>query len=413
MAAGKRKPVMLTRVLLLVCVIATIGPGGGHAQPMSRAAVYRQVAAMTALGRQMFFDPSLSASGRMSCASCHDPAHAFGPPDGLPVRFGGTDLRQPGLRAVPSLMYLQAAPQFTEHFFDNDEEADESVDNGPTGGLTWDGRVDRGRDQARLPLLSSYEMANASPRDVVAKLRAAPYAPELRLVFGAAVLDDDAAGFAALLQSLEVFEEDPGFYPYSSKYDAYLAGRARLSPAEARGLAAFDDPARGNCAQCHISRRGLDGTPPQFTDYGLVAVGVPRNSAIPANTDPGYFDLGLCGPLRTDLRGDPGYCGRFMTPTLRNVATRRVFFHNGVFQTLREVLEFYARRDTDPGRFYPRDAAGRVRTFDDLPAAYVANVSVDPPFNRRPGERPALSESEIDDIIAFLGTLTDGWNEGQ
>ena len=64
--------------------------------------------------------------------------------------MGGPYLDQPGFRAVPSLRYLQAVPQFTEHFFDSDDEADESVDNGPTGGLTWDGRVDRGREQARI-----------------------------------------------------------------------------------------------------------------------------------------------------------------------------------------------------------------------------------------------------------------------
>jgi cytochrome c peroxidase len=107
------------------------------------------------------------------------------------------------------------------------------------------------------------------------------------------------------------------------------------------------------------------------------------------------------------------YCGMFLTPTLRNVATRRVFFHNGVFQTVREVLEFYARRDTDPARFYPRDPAGHVRKFDDLPEGYVANVNFEPPFDRKPGERPALNDADIDDIAAFLGTLTDGWRRGK
>ncbi|HXP05716.1 MAG TPA: cytochrome-c peroxidase, partial [Stellaceae bacterium] len=97
---------------------------------------------MTELGRALFSDPALSASGKLSCASCHDPAHAFGPANDLPVQFGGADLQQPGLRATPSLRYLQSVPQFTEHYFDSEEEGDPSVDNGPTGGLTWDGRVD-------------------------------------------------------------------------------------------------------------------------------------------------------------------------------------------------------------------------------------------------------------------------------
>ena len=120
---------MLTRLLLVVGFLVAFGHDAGRAQPMSRQAVFRQVAAMTALGRQMFFDPSLSTSGRMSCATCHDPAHAFGPPDSRPVRRGGADLRQPGLRAVPSLMYLQVVPQFTEHFFDSDDAADDETED--------------------------------------------------------------------------------------------------------------------------------------------------------------------------------------------------------------------------------------------------------------------------------------------
>src|SRR6185436_11872884 len=91
-------------------------------------------AAMESLGRKLFFDRTLSASHRMSCATCHDPAHAYGPPNARAVQLGGKDLREPGLRAVPSLRYLQNVPLFTEHHFD--EDVDESIDNGPTGGLT-------------------------------------------------------------------------------------------------------------------------------------------------------------------------------------------------------------------------------------------------------------------------------------
>ena len=208
-----------------------------------------------------------------------------------------------------------------------------------------------------------------------------------------------------------MFEQDwRTFYPYSSKYDAYLAGQARLAPAERRGLELFDDPAKGNCAGCHISERGNDGTPPQFTDFGLIALGLPRNPAIPANADPAYFDLGLCGPLRTDLRAHADYCGRFRTPSLRNVALRRTFFHNGVVQELRKAVAFYATRDTNPERWYPRNPDGSVHKFDDLPPQYLENLSDKPPFDgRHPGDPPALTEAEIDDVVAFLGTLTDGW----
>ena len=397
-------------ILLVGLVALGLHHGALSAEDISRADVYRRAEELEKLGRQLFFDAALSASGKMSCASCHSPDHAFGPPKGLAVQFGGKDMKQPGLRAVPSLKYLQAVPQFTEHYFESEDDGDESVDNGPTGGLTWDGRVDHGVDQARLPLLSPFEMANASAADVVAEIRKGGYDDALRRIFGATMFRDTETTFSAVLKAFEVFEQSyKEFYPYNSKYDAYLAGKAQLTAQESHGLQLFEDPGKGNCAQCHISRPAKNGTPPQFTDYGLIALGVPRNPRIPANADPAYYDLGLCGPLRTDFLGKAAYCGLFMTPTLRNVATRSVFFHNGVFHTLREVMEFYVQRDTNPNKWYTRDKAGRVRSFDDLPADYHDNVNVDPPFGGRPGDEPALSTDEIDDVIAFLQTLTDGY----
>ena len=406
MVRKKIRPLLwLLLPAVLVLGAATEAPSGG----MSRAAVRRQTAALQALGARLFRDPALSASGRLSCASCHDPAHGFGPANALPVQMGGTDMGQAGTRAAPSLTYLEATPPFTEHYFDSDDDGDESIDNGPTGGLTWDGRVDRGRDQARIPLLSPREMANKSTEDVAARLEKAGYAATLRRILGAKLASSDQV-FDAAAEAIEVYEQDYRvFYPYSSKYDAVLAGKARLSPAEARGLKLFEDPDKGNCSSCHISQRANNGSPPEFTDYGLIAIGVPRNRAIPANDDPTHFDLGLCGPDRTDFQGRADYCGLFKTPSLRNVALRQSFMHNGVFHNLREVMEFYVERDTDPGKWYAHAADGTVVKYDDLPAAYHDNVNVDPPFDRKPGDRPALDAAEIDDVIAFLGTLTDGY----
>jgi len=402
---GSRFFVLITGLLLVTGAAGTQAEGGA-----SRAEIFRQARELTVVGRMLFFEPALSASGRMSCASCHDPAHAYGPANGLAVQLGGKDLRASGRRAVPSLRYRQTTPQFTEHYFESEDEGDPSVDNGPTGGLMWDGRVDRGRDQARLPLLSPYEMANAGPDAVVAALRRTHAAGGLRRIFGKGLFGDPVRAFAALTEALEAFEESySDFYPYSSKYDAYLAGTAALTPAEARGLALFNDPDKGNCAHCHPSARGGDGTPPQFTDNGFVALGVPRNPEIPANADPAYFDLGLCGPLRSDFRDRAEYCGLFKAPSLRNVAVRRSFFHNGVFHDLREAVEFYAERDTDPAKWYPRGSDGKLLKFDDLPERYRANVNAEPPFGGKPGGKPAFSGGEIDDIVAFLATLTDGY----
>src|SRR5438552_86934 len=272
--------------------------GSTHAGPMSRAEAFARAETLTALGRQMFFDPSLSASGKQACSSCHDPDHAFGPASASPVEMGGPNLDQPGLRAAPSLRYLQAAPAFTEHFHDSEDEGDESVDNGPTGGLTWDGRVDHGKDQARIPLLSPFEMANKDESAVIAALRRAPYADAFKAAFGADVFDHPRDAFDAAIGALGTFEQSSAdFYPYSSRYDAFLAGKAHLTAQELRGRVLFEDETKGNCASCHLSEPANDGEPPQFTDYGLIAIAVPRNQAIPANADPNYFDLGLCGRL--------------------------------------------------------------------------------------------------------------------
>jgi len=365
------------------------------------------VAEITALGRALFFDPSLSASGRMACSTCHDPKFAFGPSDAAAVKLGGPELKLAGIRAVPSLRYLQNVPAFTEHHYEDD--GDDSIDQGVTGGHTWDGRAQSLHDQAPLPLFSPVEMANTDAAAVVAKVKAAPYAGQFRDTFGAEVFRDEALAFKGVLLALEVFQQSaPDFYPYDSKYDAYLRGKAQLTPQEARGLALFNNPAKGNCALCHPSAvRGHAF--PSFSDFGYVAVGVPRNRSLPANRDPAYYDLGLCGPLRTDLADRKEFCGLFRAPSLRNVTLRKVFFHNGAFHSLEQVLHFYAERDTNPGKWYPRKADGSIDKFDDLPPQYRPNVNREPPFGGRPGGKPALSEAEIRDLIAFLGTLADGY----
>ena len=364
-------------------------------------------AALAQIGRALFFDASLSASGTTACAACHDPKHAFGPPNAAPVQPGGSDARHFGVRAVPSLEYGQNVPPFTEHYFDDD--GDDSADQGPAGGRTWDGRAQSAHEQARLPLFSPFEMANASSAAVIASVRRASYWPQFRETFGDQVLEDDAAAFKAVLLALETYQQSSAeFFPYDSKYDAWLRHEVALSGAESRGLAAFNDPTRGNCARCHPSAMRA-GAFPQFTDFGYAALGAPRNPAIPANAQRKYYDLGLCGPLRTDLKDQGQYCGMFRTPSLRNAATRAVFFHNGVVHRLEDAVRFYAERDTQPQKWYPRQENGRTLKFDDLPAQYRANIDTEAPFGRRAGAAPALNEADIQDIVAFLSALTDGY----
>lgn len=387
--------------LAAACLLNACGAGSSSGIPSSQADGLSQVAR---LGEKIFGDQSLSASGKQSCASCHNPDNAHAQTNDSSVQLGGANLDQAGFRAVPSLRYLNLTPAF---FF--------AADGTPTGGFDRDGRAASLAEQGRRPFLAPHEMANAGKAEVVARLKRAAYAEEFRLAFGSAIFDDADAAFERIAFALQQYQkEDPEFHPYDSKYDQFLAGKMKLSDGELRGLALFNDPAKGNCAACHVSAKGADGAPPLFTDFSFDNIGVPRNPAIPATADPAYFDLGLCGPDRTDLTSRTDLCGQFKVPTLRNVATRKVFFHNGRFNNLRDVLGFYVRRDTNPEQWYPAGADGAVQKFNDLPVAYRGNVNTgEGPYNRRPGMAPALSSDEIDDVIRFLGTLSDGYKTQQ
>lgn len=360
-------------------------------------------AGMTELGRKMFFDPNLSASKKLACSTCHDPKFAFGPPNDRATQLGGPAMDQVGTRAVPSLRYVQNVPDFTEHYLD---EQRGDADQGPAGGHTWDGRASSLHDQAMVPLLSPIEMANDTIETVLKSVEAASYAADFKQVFGDDVFNDKDVATIAVLRSFETFQQEPKeFYPYTSRYDDWLRKKGELTAREQRGMALFNDPKKGNCAFCHISAITRSGWP-QFTDFGLIAIGVPRNKELPANKDPNYFDEGLCGPMRTDLSSHKEYCGFFRAPSLRNVASRRVFFHNGVFHTLKDAVTFYADRDTNPAKYYGKGVT-QIDSSNDLPPEVRKNVSHDPPFNRKPGEAAAFTSAEIDDIIVFLQALTD------
>jgi cytochrome c peroxidase len=377
---------------------ALLAACGGASSSGNDTATAAPLSAPAALGQKIFQDSSLSASGRQSCASCHVPSRGHAPANSLGAQFGGPALDRQGVRDAPSIRYLSFNTAF---FF--------AADGTPTGGFFWDGRANSLQDQAGRPFLRDFEMANASKADVVAKLAVASYAADFKQVFGADIFSRPDDAFDRLTLALQQFQrEDTSFHPFSSKYDDFLRGNASLSDQELRGLGLFNSPAKGNCAACHPSAKGSDGSLPLFTDFTYDNLGVPRNPAIAANADPAYFDLGLCARDTGDLLARGDLCGAFKVPSLRNVARRGAFFHNGRFTTLKDALTFYVQRDTAPEKFYPRLPDGTVNKFDDLPAAYHRNVNVtEVPYNRHPGDAPALSDAEIDDVIAFLNTLSD------
>ena len=392
------------------------------------------------VGQKMFFDQSLSGSGKMACATCHDPAFAYGPPNNLAVQLGGPKLDQMGNRAVPSLRYKDITPPYAD-LLDN---PDGFSAPGPGGGFTADGRVNTLADQAKIPLLDPVEMANASGADVVKKLQAAPYADLFVQAFGKDAFADSRVAFNNATKALQAFQlEDTSFHPYSSKFDLYAANKigGNMTAAEMRGLKVFSDPHGGNCSSCHYQGAGLNGSSALFTDFSYEAIGVPRNASIPLNQDTAYFDIGVCGPLRTDHKPKSpadanSFCGMFKTPTLRNSATRNVFFHNGVITSLEQAIRFYNTRDTMPELWYPNVGGtalktsdpgfpsygliktqykgGTVQKYNDLPALYRANIDTQLPLDGRAvGSRSPMSEQNIADLICFLGTLTDDYKPGQ
>jgi cytochrome c peroxidase len=393
---------------------------------------------MARLGREIFFDTSLSSSGKVACASCHSPDHAYGPSNDGPVMLGGPELTLPGARAVPSLTYLERQLEFS---IGPDDPKNETIDLAkqaeagktadrvqkiatkteqsanivPQGGLFWDGRASSLQNQAVGPLLDPREMDGGSVEIIAEKLRNAPYAGKFAALFSERIFKNTNLLVAEAMFAVGRFQiEEPSFHPYSSKYDYWLEGKARLSEAEMRGYRLFNDPEKANCAGCHTSQPSRDGFPPRFTDTQYEALGTPRNPALADNKDANYFDLGVCGPIRKDIADQTQYCGMFKTPTLRNTALRRAFFHNGVFHTLQEVMDFYNFRDTNPEKVYPVGADGKVAKYNDIPVKYHANVDVaDPPFDRHPGEKPAMTDQDEADIIAFLKTLNDGYKPEQ
>lgn len=401
-----RHPTWLGRPLALVLgfLLSACGGGAGGGSASAPAAPVppasasgATLSALAALGEAAFGDRLLSGSGRMSCATCHDPAFAHGPPNALAVQIGGQFEAEFGLRAAPSIRYLERQPAF-------DAAA-------VLGGLTADGRADSLAAQAHLVLFNFREFDNRSADELARRIRTSVIAPQFSAVFGSSA--DAATTVAQLELALQAFQREDGrLHPYDSKFDQVQAGRDRFTAPELRGQQVFRDPARGNCVACHADS-SPDGQPPLFTNFGYAATGLPRNAKIPANDDPAYADLGLCGPQRLDLANRPELCGLFRTPGLRNVAQKGAFFHNGIFNSLAQVLDFYNSRDTEPERWYP-SLGGQVQKFDDLPPRYRANLSTLAPFNgRRPGDRPPMSPQDLIDLECFLRTLSDGHRVGQ
>jgi len=345
------------------------------------------------LGALVFADTDLSRPVGQSCADCHTARVAFRDPESSRTTSMGAVAGRFGMRNAQSAMYARYIPPLHRE-----------IGGRWIGGLFWDGRAQSLEDQAAGPLLNPLEMNHPDKASVVAAVRHAPYAQGFRDLFGPAALDGVDDGFAHITEAVAAFERTPVFAPFSSRYDRYLAGEIALDDAEQRGLAIYEDPARGNCAGCHPNRPAADGTPPMFTDWSYANLGIPRygNNKFyvqppPLNPDgERHIDHGLMTTV-----GDPAQDGKFRVPTLRNIAVTQAYGHNGYFENLPYMIDFLNTRDVGS-----REVGTCSRSVAGSRCAWPG-AEVPATVDRKSIGHLGLSDQDIADLIAFLATLTD------
>jgi cytochrome c peroxidase len=354
--------------------------------PVSAHAAGPELSTLQQVGKDIFFDANLSEPAGQACVSCHAPDTGFTSPDSArnarEAIMAGALSDRAGARTPPSVAYAVYSPPLQW----------KRKERTYAGGQFRDGRVSDLMDQVKFPLLNPVEMNNPDTTTVCRKVALAKYAEQFNAYGGP--LDCAADGFERIAQAVIAYETSREVNAFSSKYDAFLRGMAALSAEETRGLALYRGKAK--CEQCHPSKPGPNGESPLFTDFGYDNIGVPRN---PIN--PFYRQTPKINPAGLDYK-DPGLgaivdkpseIGKFKVPTLRNVAAggdhfTRAYMHNGALKGLKEVMEFYNARDQQKTRWVAEEPANV--NLDDL-------------------GKLGLTSKEQSDIIAFLKTLTDGW----
>ena len=306
-----------------------------------------------ALGERLFFDKRLSVDNSVACATCHVPSEGF--VDHLPTSTGVYGQR--GQRNAPTV--LNAMFQFTQF---------------------WDGRSRDLLDQAKLPILNPVEMGMPDERAVVRKVEGiASYRADFARLYGQVSFDNVAHAITAYERT-----QASGNAPF----DRYIHGDESGFDAQAkRGWALFNGKAR--CNECHAFNR----VSPLFSDQQFHNIGISAHKqdfsalarkaeAVVATADTKQIDemalqtsfseLGrfLVSKQRHDI-------GAFKTQTLRNIGVTAPYMHDGSLPTLWDVVDHYNRG------------------------------GIDNPYLDGGMQRLGLSEPEIDDLVAFLFTLTD------
>lgn len=372
---------MVKKIVLIGSLVLLVGAGIAFAQDLTP---------QEKLGKKLFLDKNLSTPTGQACAACHAPNVGWTGPDqainaGGAVYEGGVDGRF-GNRKPPAAAYAGDSPILYYN-----EKISIWI-----GGMFWDGRAtgwtlgDPLAEQAQGPFLNPLEQNNASPQVVIDKVLASAYG-NLFLQ----VCTNPASYYECIGRSIAAYERSSEVSQYTSKYDYWLKGQARLTGEEMRGLQLFRGKAK--CSICHVE--------PLFTDFSYDNLGVPRNPSNPfykelewnpAGED--WVDTGLGGFLESAGYAEAVWraeVGKQKVPTLRNVDKRpykkfvKAYGHNGYFKSLEEIVHFYNTRDVAGAGWPAPEVAENVNTTDmgDL----------------------GLSRGEENAIVMFLKTLSDGW----
>ena len=273
-------------LLVLASLSCSASAGDKYLRPAKppEPADNRSTPARVALGKALFFDPRLSGSDWISCATCHNPAMGWS--DGLPTAIGDGMKRLK--RATPTILNAAYSPL-----------------------LMWDGRAPDLEAQALGPIAADVEMNQDLP-GLVKKLSAVSGYVEM---FDKAYPGEGISG-KTIGKAIAAYERT--ILSTESPFDRWRRGDARAVSASAkRGFDVFEGKA--NCAACH---QGFN-----FTDNGF------HNIGLKGATDAGRYELRKLPRLR----------GAMKTPTLRDVALTAPYMHNGMYRTLEEVVEHYDR----------------------------------------------------------------------
>jgi cytochrome c peroxidase len=371
------KSVLLGLIVCFVCIICGCNKTNENTAKIT-------LTPKEELGKLLFFEKQLSDPVGQDCSDCHDPQLAFADSKSdLPVSKGAVPGRYGNRNDMP-VAYASFVPPLHK----------DSVEDIWIGGLFWDGRANDLVEQAMGPPLNPLEMANKDTVMIFEKLMNLEYSGMFTQVYGPDALSDPSLAYLNMADAIAAYEMSEEFRPFNSKFDYFLKGEAEFTAQEMRGMALFVSELKGNCAACHPHTALPDGTPPLFTDFSYDNLGAPKNPENPFyllkdDLNPegkDFVDLGLGVTVQDDAEN-----GKFRVPTLRNVAISSPYLHNGVFKTLFQVVSFYNSRDV---LSWPEPEVKDNVNFDEM------------------GDL-GLTIQEMEDIVAFLHTLTDGWVPSQ